>query len=268
VKIVGVYGKKDLDRIMVNGKCVSKIMDDFFKMFPSYYRHNYDKNLKTLKIFKVDESYSNSIGEYSDIHNVIIIQKFYAIIHELMHMSARNSKTKCNAFVRSYDESLFEIALVEGFTEYLRTLAIGDKPMNYFFETFVASMLSNIDNIFEPYFVSGYDKFIKLFPCEKDILSLMYALSYYQSNMELIEEDEDNKDYSINILRRSIGDVIDNLIDIQLSMKMGDKKNIEYANKFMCLLSDDELSCYLRYVWDDYLEYANNEVKKRILRRK
>jgi hypothetical protein len=267
VKIVGVYGKKDLDRIIVNGKSVSTIMDDFFRLFPSYYRRNYDKNLKTLKIFKVDESYNNNAGEYSDTHNVIIIKKFFDLIHELIHMSGRNYKTTCNSFIRSKEEFLFEVALVEGFTEYLRTLAMGDKPTSYYFEFFTASMLSNIDNIFEPYFVSGYDKFISLFPNEKDILSLMYALSFYQSNMDLIDENDEYSDYYIGKVRQSIADVIDNLIDIQLSLKMGNNKNKEYADKFMCLISDSYLSCYLKYVWDSYLDYANKEVNRRILRR-
>ena len=31
MKVLDVYSKKDLDRLTVKGKVVSKIMDDFFK---------------------------------------------------------------------------------------------------------------------------------------------------------------------------------------------------------------------------------------------
>ena len=42
MKVLDVYSKKDLDRLTVKGKVVSKIMDDFFKNYPESYRENYD----------------------------------------------------------------------------------------------------------------------------------------------------------------------------------------------------------------------------------
>ena len=49
MKVLDIYGKKDLWLITYNGKDIRKLMDKFFLKFPSEYRNNYDRNLETLE---------------------------------------------------------------------------------------------------------------------------------------------------------------------------------------------------------------------------
>lgn len=268
MKVLGVYDKGELDRITYKGRTITEIMEDFWKLFPDSYRENYDKNIKTLELWKIDEHYEGCLGEYSDVHNLIMYTKILAIIHELMHMSARNPNNFNNAFIKNRVEALFESALIEGCTEYLSTLALHEKATNYYFEVFCASMLSNIEGFFEPYFISSYDKFIGLFPNKRDIVSLMYSLQYYADNYCFIDDYKGKaKDMFITRLRNSICDVINGLISIELSFEKGYKSNLKYGDKFMSLIRDEDLSSDLREIWKNYLGYADNQVSKRILRR-
>jgi len=269
MKVLNIYGKKDLDVLTCRGKIISRVMDDFFKQFPEAYRENYDKNLATLEIWKVDEEASDIYGGYSELQNLMIIRKFSSFIHELMHVSSTDSITKMAAFSRSKNEAVYDSALIEGFTEYLSScVALDREPSNYFFETFSVNMLSSIDGIFEPYFIPSYQKFISLFPNKRDIISLMYALNYYS---EMAPDSVEGKvmfdaDDVRKKVAHSVTGVIDNLIDIQLSFKKSIRENKLYAEKFMDLLSDD-LFEYLSECNADYLDYANAQINKRILRR-
>ena len=268
MKVLGIYDKRELDKIKVNGRTITEIMENFFRMFPVSYRENYDNNIKTLELWRIDEHYEGCLGEYSDTHNLIMYRQASAIIHELIHMSARNPETQNNAFIKSRKEQLFENPLIEGCTEYLSSLALHEKATSYFFEVFCVSMLSNIDGFFEPYFIPSYDKFISLFPYKKDIISLMYALYFYAENYCYIDEyDGKDKDFFVTRLQHAIQDVINSLISIELSFKKGYKSNEMYGDKFLSLIKEKSLSCDLREIWKDYYGYADKQVKKRILRR-
>lgn len=272
MRVLGIYGKDDLDVLTCEGRIVSEIMNKFFKKFPQMYRKNYDNNLKTLEIWKIDEHYEgNPGGEYYETHNLLIFRKHTALIHELMHMSSYDSFNKKIAFVKLRDGILFETALLEGMTEYLSSIALNRESTDYFFETFAVSMLSNIDGIFEPYFIPSYDNFIKLFPNKKDIISLMYSLNYYSNKSEQFltsyNGNSSDDDVSITRIEHSINDVIDSLIDIQLSMKMGSRKDKIYGEKFMDLIGSESLIHYLGDFHEDYIDYANEQINKRILRR-
>lgn len=270
MKVLEVYGKKDLDRITIKGKVVSKIMDDFFKRYPASYRENYDKNLENVEILRVDEHYNgNSSGEYSDYCNVLLFRRFYSIVHELMHMASCDHVTRINSFEKCKVGTLFETALIEGMTEYLACLALNQPCEAYHFETFTASMISDIDGVLESYFIPNYDKFIKCFSNKRDIISLMYALESYYRKCEIFETEVNciNKDL-INEIESSITGTIDSLIDIQVSRKLSLRENKMYAEKFMDLIGEDNLNAYLSDIWEDYYDYANEQVNKRILRRK
>lgn len=154
-------------------------------------------------------------------------------------------------------------------TEYCASLALESGPSDYFFETFSAAMLNNIDGILEPYFIPNHKKFISLFPDKKNILSLMYALNYYSTKLN---EFNDGKislmDDSVKVrVDRSIKDVIDSLIDIQVSLKMGKVQNREYSDKFMELINSDIMDDCLGLFSSDYMDYANEQINKRVLRR-
>lgn len=270
MKVLDIYGKEDLEILTCNGVVINKIMDNFFKRFPSSYRENYDKNLEGIEIWKLDEHYDGfTAGEYFESYNVLLINRFSSIVHELMHVASCDFKTRISAFCRKKEGYLFEYALIEGMTEYLSALAHDSSPDDYLFETFTVSMLSNIEGIFEPYFIPSYDKFISLFPNKRDIISLMYSLNYYNNK---------NVDYTCGIIKglsdidrikveHSIKDVIDALIDIQVSMKMGMFNDKIYAEKFMDLLNCEVMDTYVGEYFEDYVDYSSEQINKRILRR-
>jgi len=270
MKVVEIYSKKDLDILTCQGKVVSKVMDYFFSMFPSEYRGNYDRNLRGLEIWKVDEAQAGSVnGEYFESFNIMILRGFDSIIHELMHVASCDSKTKISAFKRMENVDFFENSLIEGMTEYLASIAMDNGPSDYFFETFAAAMLSNIDGILEPYFIPSHSKFMSLFPQKKHILSLMYALNYYATKLDEVMDKkiEFLDDNTKGRVEHSIRDVIDSLIDIQLSMKMSKKDNVIYGDKFMELITSDIMDDCLGIFSGDYMDYANEQINKRVLRR-
>lgn len=271
MKVIDVYGKEGLNKLILDGKSLSMIMDNFFSKYPKKYRENYDRNIETLEIWRVDDNFFSTLnGEYMEYRNLIVFKNECSLIHELMHLSSYDSINDKTAFVKTNNQFIYEMALVEGMTEYLAVEALSNKPVEYFLELFTVSMLSEIDNIFEHYFIPNADKFINLFPNKKDIISLMYSLNFY---FEKIDEFVDGKvleeDYDDEIKRvgQSILNVIDSLIDIQLSFKKDDYENKIYAERFMDLISDDDLYSYLTDFNDKYLGYANREINKRILRR-
>lgn len=270
MKVLDIYSKKDLDILTCQGKVVSKVMDDFFSKFPKEYALNYYKNLEKLEIWRVDEVQEGAVsGEYFEQFNIMIVRSLDSIIHELMHVSSCDNRTKIAAFQRAKNVDFFENTLVEGFTEYCSSLALESVPYDYFFETFAVAMLSNIEGIFEPYFIPNHQKFMSLFPNKKHILSLMYALNYYANKLEDAEEKESVfLDTSIKLkVERSIKNVLDSLIDIQLSMKMSKSDNILYCDKFMDLITAEVMDDCLGRFSGDYMDYANEQLNKRILRR-
>lgn len=270
MKVLEVYSKKDLDKITVKGKIVSKIMDDFFKNYPKSYRDNYDKNLETVEILKVDEHYTGKHGgEYSDYCNVLLFRKYYSIIHELMHMASCDYVTRRSSYERSDKGALFEGALIEGMTEHLACIALNSPTEVYVFEVFAASMISDIDGVLESFFIPSYQNFINSFPNKRSIISLMYSLEAYFRNCEiLLTEDTIIDKQLIETLERSIMSVIDSLIDIQISRRLGFKENKHYANMFMDLIGEENINMRLSDIWEDYYDYANEQINKRILRRK
>ena len=270
MKVVEVYTKKDLDKLTCQGEIVSKVMNDFFKKFPSEYRENYDKNLSCLEIWKVDETHCGSTsGEYFELLNTMVLRNFNSFVHELMHVASRDNQTGLSAFQRMKYVNFCENALIEGMTEYLSSFALESSPSDYFFETFAAAMLSNIEGIFESYFIPSYDKFVAMFPDKKHILSIMYALTYYSSKIEEMDEGKIDMidDNTRGRVDHSIKDVLDSLIDIQLSMKMGKSANREYSDKFMELITSDVMDDCLGMFSGDYMDYANEQINKRVLRR-
>ena len=265
MKVLDVYSKKDLDILTCHGRKISEIMESFFSKFPKSYRVNYDRNLSNLMIWKVDEDYDDvETSQYIPTHNLITFENIDTIIHELIHMASANRLTGNMAFVKDMNDMLYECALVEGMTEYLSCMAIGNLPYNYYFEYFVISMLSSIDGIFEPFFIPNHDKFISLFKNRKDIYSLMYSLDYYHDNICDVDINSEN---DIVKLQNSVKSTIDTLIDIELSFDKTLKEKQEYADKFMTLISMDDIRAFIFDICPKYREYAFKEVKKRVLGR-
>lgn len=271
MRVLDVYSKEGLDKLILDGKSLSEIMNNFFKKFPKSYRENYDRNIETLEIWRVDDNvFTNLNGEYMEYRNLIVFKNECSLVHELMHLSSFDSINDKTAFIKTNNLFLYETALVEGMTEYLAVMALKNKPVEYFLELFTVSMLSEIDNIFEHYFIPNADKFISLFPNKKDIISLMYSLNFYFEKIDdLVDGKICDEDYDFEIERIgvSILNVIDSLIDIHMSFKYDDRINKIYAEKFMDEISNDDLFSYLCDFNDKYLGYANREINERVLRR-
>ena len=264
MKVLDIYGKKDLDILTCGGKSLSDIMNNWFLNFPESYRVNYDKNLEDLTLWRVDDDYDNDLGVYSPKTNLLIFKDFSSLPHELQHLSSYDKKSERMAFIKDMKYPLFEMALVEGMTEYLSAQSLNKEVTDSYFECFTISMLSLIDGIFEPFYIPNHDKFISLFPDKKNIYSLMYSLDYYrQKTMDL----ENCSEEDIRKVRQAIRDTIDALIDIELSF---DKRVIErkrYGDKCMDLLDSDDIKDTIEYIYEDYKDYAFHEIKKRVLRR-
>lgn len=266
MKVLDVYYESDLDLISYQGKSIREMMDKFFLRFPESYRENYDRNMETLQMYRVDEMPDiQDSAQYFPSPNVLMFKSFTNLPHELMHLASSDRKNRRFAFCRDGEFSFIENGLVEGMTEFLSCVAKEGTPDCYLFEYFVVSMLSSIDGIFKPFFIPNYREFISLFPNEREICSLLYSLDYYHEGILLL--DEDSKDVEIKRVGDSVKSTIDSLIDIELSFDRDRKDRKEYSDKFMSLISNDNLSALVGYVCPEYLDYAYHEVKKRLLRR-
>jgi hypothetical protein len=108
MKVLDVYSKEDLDLITFDGQSVESMMNNFFSDFPSSYRENYDKNIETLEIYRVDEMIDpNDNAEYLPVSNVLMFKSFAAIPHEFMHMASCNRQENKTAFLHAGMSSLF-----------------------------------------------------------------------------------------------------------------------------------------------------------------
>ena len=266
MKILDIYSKENLNLITFRGVDIITLMDRFFTKFPSSYRENYDKNMENLEIYRVDEMMDiDDFASYVPELNVLLFSFEKSLPHELMHMSSANLEKKLFAFCKAGQRTLWENGLLEGMTEYLGCMATNTAPKTYFFEYFVVSMLSSIDNIFEPYFIPSYDGLISLFPNKRDICSLMYGLDFYHDKSQTIDKNTSKEE--INRIRSSIKGVIDSLIDIELSFDNDFNKKKLYVDKFMDLIMDCNVDMILKDIYPEYADYAFYEINKRVLRR-
>jgi len=266
MKVLDIYTRDEFNLITCGEIEICKMMDKFFLRFPSSYRENYDRNIETLEIQRVDEMCDDcDSADYYPLSNVILFKSFAALPHEFMHMASSDLTNNRFAFSRTGQYALYENGLLEGMTEFLSCMAKDGEPNGYFFECFTVDMLSEIDGIFEPYFISSYDKLISLFPNKKDIYSLMYALDFYHDKITTMRDDSSDDD--MERISDSVRSVIDSLIDIELSFNKGSNDRKRYGEKFMDLISGTDIDCIVGDVYSDYIVYAHNEVKKRILRR-
>lgn len=265
MKVLDIYSKKDLDMLTCDGRLIREIMDSHFMKFPDSYRENYDKNISGLEIWRVDETPDKDAGIYLPKSNLLLFKKFSALPHELQHLASYDSKSKKMAFIKSFDFPLYEVALMEGFAEFLSAQSLGKEVEDSFFECFTVSMLSSIDGIFESFYIPNYEKFISLFPNKKDIYSLMYSLDYYRDTMDNLEKC--NEGDMVKLIQ-AIKDTIDTLIDIELSFKKGMRVGKTYGDKFMDEISSYDLSGFVGDVYSDYKDYAFHEIKRRVLGRK
>lgn len=265
MRVLDIYSGRDLDKIVYNQIPVSTIMDQFFLRFPKNYKDNYDKNIIDLEILKVDKLHEEKSGGefFTDFIQVFYNSKVEFLIHELMHISSYNRAINSMAISRSVNYSLYEAAMIEGMTEFLACLARNSEPNSYHYHVFVVTMLSSIDRFFEPYFIPSYDNFIKLFPNKKDIVSLMYSLEFFHTKFDA----PDYSDWDIKNMRASICNIIDGLIDIELSFDKTSYERKLYAEKFMHLISDNELKNQIGCFYKKYVDYADDRIKKRILGR-
>lgn len=259
MKVLEIYDGKEKS-IIVNGKNVFTRMDNYFAKYPKDFRKLYDENLQDLTIFKVDEMYdSDMAGGYVFDDNIILFKDNYTLPHELIHMATNDRKNGHMAIINRFNQ--MERPLIEGLTEYSATI-IGDQeiPNFYYFESFVAQMIYNIEGVLHAFFTANGEEFIKAFPNRKNIYSLMYALFHYSNNhLEVLETCQID-----DLIISDIQDVIKNLLDIELSYENDQQKLKLYCEEFLDVLYSEYLNCYLGEIYPDYKNFAHNIVNKKI----
>lgn len=268
MQIIKIYDKNcDLRS---NRENVFKTMDKFLSKYPAEYRKLYDKNLSTLELFKCDELDDLMTGGiYDEENNIIFFVKSWYIGHELFHMAS----TDRNCGIVAIESPLHcEDGIIEGMTEYLFMKAFElNGPTAYEFETFAVDMLNNIPDLFKYYFIPNHSEFIKLFPNRKDIYNLMFSLdSYHEKYMEYLDCLCNKNEYSFmdcDVVRKSIRQVINNLITIELSFEKDKHYLKKYSDKFMDLIGSYEVSNVVSEIYPKYYGYAETQVKNRILKR-
>lgn len=271
MQILEIYDKNS--NLRCHGKNIFRTMDNFLGKYPLEYRRLYDKNIETLQIFKCD-TFDRKIsnGYYDASDNIILYTDGISLGHELFHLASND----IDKGISSIESDLgYEHGIDEGMTEYLYMLAYGlIEPDCYEFQVFAINMLDNIPDLFKYYFIPNHKEFIKLFPNRKDIYNLIFSLDIYHENnngyLEYLyssEEEDKNSLIDINLARKSIREVINNLISIELSLEKDNVKLKKYSEKFMDLIGSKNLALLVKAFYPKYYEYAELQVKERILKR-
>ena len=267
MQVIKVYDKNS--DLRCYGKNIFKTMNEFMNRFPFEYRKLYDKNLESLQFMKCDRLDSDAYnGTYDTRRNVVFFTKSNALAHEMFHVASYDAGRDVSGF--ECDVSLDQ-GLLEGMTEYFRMKAFNlSNPEDYNFEVFSVMMLENINDIFKHYFIPNHSEFIKLFPNKKDIYNLLFSLDEYNAGyldyLEKLASDEDAV-VDIHNIKMAIKNTINNLITIELSMVKDKHELLQYRDKFMDLIGDDDVREVLSIFYPRYYGYADMQTKKRILER-
>ena len=272
MQILEIYDKNS--NLRCHGKNIFRTMDNFLGKYPLEYRILYDKNIETLQIFKCD-TFDRKIsnGYYDADDNIILYSDDISLGHELFHLASNDRDNGISSIESGMG---YEHGIDEGMTEYLLMLAYGlTRPDCYEFQVFAIRMLENIPDLFKYYFIPNHKEFIKLFPNRKDIYNLIFSLDiYHEKNNDYLEylcsNDEDdikNSLIDINLARKSIKEVINNLISIELSFEKSSVELKRYSDKFMDLIGSKDVALMLKVFYPEYYEYANTQIKTRILKR-
>lgn len=156
MKVLQIYqGREQFLTLKSSDKSIFDMFEKYMmRRFPLEYMENYYKNLKTLKIFEVDQLLGLSLetGEYSVRNNTMYFSDVDSIPHELVHVASADM-TKERIGFSSADWEL-ERGLIEGMTEFI-SLDFMDYEMDetYSFETFCAAMICENEKVFRPFFI-------------------------------------------------------------------------------------------------------------------
>ena len=268
MKVIEVYDKNS--NLKSYNKNIFKATEAILATFPKEYSKCYYDNLDTLELVQVDKMVDASLlGYYNDRANAIYFTKKHALGHELFHMASCDREKDANAFAGGME---IEDALIEGMTEYFNVKAYGlDGPTAYPLEVFCVTMLEDIPNIFKPYFIPNNKEFISLFPRRRDIYSLLYSLDVYSGMyMDYLEAAYNKKECDINMrmLRDTIKDVFNSLINVELSLEDDPHELRKYGYKFMEYLGGNDLAILEQELYPKYYEYADRLIDEKIRKRK
>ena len=264
MKVIEIYDKNS--NIMDHGKNIFKTTSEYLKRYPQEYSKCYYKNLETLELIKVDRLDDKSkAGVYNPEANNILFSREFSLGHELIHMATNDINNQQFAF----ESKLYiEDGLIEGMTEYHHMKAYNLKlPGSYSFEVFTVTMMENIPNLFEPFFVPKEKGILDICSDKIYIYGLLYSLNAYnQMMLDFLDSEYNGNEVLIDKVetRRAIRHVIDNLISIELSIENDLKKLNEYGDKFMDLISSDFVGDIVPLFYSNYITYADKEIKKRI----
>ena len=268
MKVHEIYDKNSA--ILDHGKNIFKTTETYLARFPEQYGECYRRNLETLELIKVDRLDDKSqVGIYNAEANIILFAKNFSLGHELFHMASNDTISKQYAFE---SKLCVENGLIEGMTEYHHMRAYDLKlPGAYSFEVFAVTMLEDIPNIFESYFIPKEKGIFSVCPNKKDMYALLCSLDLYNAlTLEYLSElysGDENPTIDKSEIRRTIKHVIDSLISIELSLHNDKRELNNYSDKFMDLLSSDFIADIVPYFYPSYISYADKQIKQRIKER-
>ena len=268
MKVIKVYDKNS--DIRCYGKNVFKATENLLAQFPEEYSNCYYHNLDTLELIQVDKFMEKSLsGFYNPQANTIHFKDKSSLGHELFHMSSNDLLGGNYAFASKMG---IEDGLIEGMTEYFNMKAYElNGPTAYPLEVFCVTMLEDIPGIFKPYFVPSNKDFIKLFPNRRDIYSLFYSLDVYnEMYMDFLETafSNDENTVDMNLVRNTIKDVFNSLVEIELSLEKDPRELRKYDYKFMEYIGSNKLAILEQELYPKYYEYADKLIDKKIRKRK
>lgn len=264
MEILGIYDNKS--ELKCHGKEIFQTTSQFLDHFPSEYRTCYDRNIKDIDLFKVDEIIDDgTVATYVPDTNIIIFTKQYTLGHELFHVASEDRLHNRTALANKLG---VEDGLVEGMTEYFHMKAYDlSEPTTYFFHVFCVMMLEDIPDIFKSYFIPTDDTFFTGITEKKHIYSLLYSIDTYNDYYDKYEaslfSNKPDKEYG-DIVERSICDTIRHLITIELSICKNKPELNAYADKFIDLISSGKIAHDLKILYPTYMNYVHKEIKTRI----
>lgn len=268
MEILEIYDKNS--KLNCHGKNIFEVTSSFLDRFPSEYRTCYDYNIRDIELYKVDEIIDDGrVATYIPDTNTIVFEKNYTLGHEMFHVASEDRFHNKTAMSNKLG---VEDGIVEGITEYFHMKAYNlPEATTYFFHVFCVMMLEDIPNIFRSYFIPTDDTFFTKITDKKYMYNLLYALDVYDDYYDKYENSIllNNKDkYYGLMVEKSIRETIKHLITIELSLYKDDVELNKYGDKFIDLISSGKTAKTLSFLYPNYMNYVNKEIKTRIRKKR
>ena len=259
MKIKNIYNSCDnFGKLTLVKNNSFKRIEKFFEGFPVDYSTNYFYNKNSLKIYEMDRVYlsEDATGLYDPFENIICVSDIKdALTHELIHMCSCDRISDKNKVIMfgEYKNKSEELYLIsEGITEFLSALIDKREVDAYNLECFVSRMLFISDESMLKYYFNAdnYGFLYKLYD-EKELMNILYNLSYIVSSEYVDTPDEYRKSFHV---------LLNSLLNRELSKEKSAGRLLIYRDLFLELLKDEEIKDMLKENYKDYHNYARRLV--------